>query len=858
MQMKFNPHTIIMLIGPTECGKSTFSEQILIPNLQFSDLKSGYRSNVQYLSSDKIRQNMLGYPYDKYNENMLEVSKQAFEMLYMSLEQLTSYPVNADFVIVDTIGLAEDHRASVRDIAQKNGYDIVAVVFDYRKREDYYNSLRSKDIISKHIRRLKEEVLAKLSKEGYQQIIRIKEKNFLANPEVYDIEVDQLQAYLDCQLPLENNYMVIGDVHEQIDALKTLIIKNGYSIDADNQMHPIKEHPVKFILIGDYIDKGGNTKETIEFLYQNRTHFYLVIGNHEQFDYLWLHNQIAKKSIDDDFRQAYFSAISILEADSELQRKFFALVESAKPFLHYTGLHRSSFYVTHAPCQIKYIGKISTKAKRRQRNFRLDREASIEKQLAFLSQEHQNNFPYYFFGHVMSKTIIRLGRTIGLDTGAGNNHTLTAANIFPKRLEFQTVEIEKMLIEDIPTLFPYEKRVKPIEMTEALQNKISYFTKNKINYFAGTISPADKQADVLESLEAGLEYFHKHGVNEVTLQPKYMGSRCTIYLNREIDKCYATSRRGYIIKQVDLTVIYQDLLHRLTPYFTEHDIEMLLIDGELMPWKALGTELIDFHFSPIAHALEQEQQTLAQSGFYQLFQQILETDEYQAFVKDSYHINKKALIEKYDTNKYQTYNEALKLAHKVETQAKQMAAIQKYQKQLAIYAHDEALHYKPFAILKTIYTNGTESLPAMSTAEMYALLNDDAYLNIDLTSADGVTQANDFFATLTTTKQMEGVVIKPLHHQDMLKAVPFMKVRNPDYLTLIYGYDYQFEQKYKKLLNSKKIGRKIRASIAEYKLGQALLSIPYQDITTENQVYTDTVSKLLGEMEKESALDPRL
>ncbi|WP_144526428.1 ATP-binding protein, partial [Bacillus pumilus] len=84
-----------------------------------------------YLSSDRIRQEVLGYDYDKYDQVMLEASEQAFHLLFERLKMVTSFPVNADFVVVDTTGLAEDFREKVREIARSNHYNLEVIVFDY-------------------------------------------------------------------------------------------------------------------------------------------------------------------------------------------------------------------------------------------------------------------------------------------------------------------------------------------------------------------------------------------------------------------------------------------------------------------------------------------------------------------------------------------------------------------------------------------------------------------------------------------------------------------------------------------------------------------------------------------------------
>ena len=138
MKIRTQLHTVFMLIGPTECGKSTFAKNILIPQLEYSLPEKNFYANVQYLSSDSIRQEILGRDYDKYDEIMMESSGQAFSLLGEKLKMVTSYPVNAEFVVVDTTGLSLEFRNSVKKKKKKNHYNIEVIVFDYKDREEYY------------------------------------------------------------------------------------------------------------------------------------------------------------------------------------------------------------------------------------------------------------------------------------------------------------------------------------------------------------------------------------------------------------------------------------------------------------------------------------------------------------------------------------------------------------------------------------------------------------------------------------------------------------------------------------------------------------------------------------------------
>jgi PNKP adenylyltransferase domain, ligase domain len=52
--------------------------------------------------------------------------------------------------------------------------------------------------------------------------------------------------------------------------------------------------------------------------------------------------------------------------------------------------------------------------------------------------------------------------------------------------------------------------------------------------------------------------------------------------------------------------MYEQLFHRFRAFMEENQIAMLLLDGELLPWRAMGEGLIERQFKPIAAALESE------------------------------------------------------------------------------------------------------------------------------------------------------------------------------------------------------------------------------------------------------------
>ncbi|MFF2480071.1 metallophosphoesterase [Paenibacillus sp. NPDC058071] len=861
MHIQSRVHTIFMLVGSTECGKTTFAKEVLIPGLRFEDANRNVRANVQYLSSDQIRQEVLGYEYDKYDQVMLESSEQAFHLLFERLKMATSFPINAEFVVVDTTGLSEDFRAKVKEVAYQNNYNLEVIVFDYRKREDYYASDRSKKLITNHINRLKRDVLGALPREDYGKIHKVRAKDFYmvdqqkANP-AYKMIIDDLEVYLATVLPQDHQYIIIGDVHECVEDLKGLLKDYGFKIEADKLIATDKLKQTKVILVGDWIDKGKQTKEIVQFLYDNREYFYFVLGNHENFVDKYIKGEI--KGVEQELLHTYFDSTQLLLNDPELLEKFQQLVATSKPFYRYIGTKGASFYVTHAPCRNRYIGKLDTNSVRHQRNFRIDREAQLEEQLGFLQEESVKNHPFHVFGHVAAKQSFRIGNKIHIDTGSVHGNMLTSVSISYKPFIKSRKSREAVIAEELQTLFKAERTVSIKDLGEDDIRRLRYCSRNKINFISGTMSPADKNEETneLESLQRGLAYFNERGIQKVVLQPKYMGSRCNVYLHKDLEQCFAVSRNGYKIKQVELTEIYGKLLQKFGGYMEEQKMAMLILDGELLPWKALGVGLIERQFKPIEKALETELAFLQQNGFEEAYNKLIAEFETSGFEKDQHHTAKSALSDKYGSSVYQSYKYISEIRDVYVPLSEHMEAYQTYKKQLELYAEDETMEYKPFAILKFVYEDGKEQIPEWGTSEMYGFLSEDEAITLDLSEPGFLEKAESYFSELTTDKHMEGIVIKPERWSE--KTVPYMKVRNPEYLSIIYGYDYKFPHKYRKLLKQKNVGKKLRTSLNEYQLGMRMLAIPFNEIEPENTAYKEIAANLLFEVAQEREIDPRL
>jgi hypothetical protein len=285
------------------------------------------------------------------------------------------------------------------------------------------------------------------------------------------------------------------------------------------------------------------------------------------------------------------------------------------------------------------------------------------------------------------------------------------------------------------------------------------------------------------------------------------------------------------------------------------NIQELVMDGELMPWASLGRGLIESQFVVIDKAIESEIKFLKENGFDVAFLELEKSYIESGFVEDRNIMNKKELNKKYG-HSYQTFKNLKSELDRFQPISVHEEAWKIYHTQVELYGADGETHYKPFRILKATKTeeHGGEVFKVeMNTAMQFSTINNDEICVIDFEDENYLEFAQKWYDQITTTGKMEGCVIKPNDAENPEWLAPFMKVRNPNYLHIIYGYDMNFPKKFTKLFNQKNIGRKLRASIAEYKLGEQMLELP-----VGSEEIKQVLANMMFENEKEVGIDPRL
>ncbi|WP_428225332.1 hypothetical protein [Flavobacterium sp.] len=397
----------------------------------------------------------------------------------------------------------------------------------------------------------------------------------------------------------------------------------------------------------------------------------------------------------------------------------------------------------------------------------------------------------------------------------------------------------------------------PIEEVTKIKYRIDKFCEFKINAFSPTISPAPKslERNEIESIAKGIEYYIQKGITQLVFQKKYMGSYCDIYLTKNLEESYLVSRNGYKIGSLDKELVTEKLqpLHNKFDWENEN-LELVIIQSELMPWNALGKGLVENDFKGYLEAHQTHFDHLQQSDLYAKIEKVKQSPAYQEYQNDKNELSNTDFKQKYASHIIRQYDAIAQFIVKDFTIYEK--GLTDYRAQIEHFGNEGTLEFKPFNILKKVFSDGTEVLPNDNTT--FRLLNDDEMLVLDFsaeaTRNENINKVYQWFENHSSQME-EGIMIKPM--QSFMDGIPpAFKVRNNNYLTMIYGVD--FMGNFKRNLGKRKIDSKLKCSINDWMLNWKLVQIPYHEIHSENYKLKNLVlDRILGETD-ENKLDMRL
>lgn len=366
-----------------------------------------------------------------------------------------------------------------------------------------------------------------------------------------------------------------------------------------------------------------------------------------------------------------------------------------------------------------------------------------------------------------------------------------------------------------------------------IEKRIYFLIKNKINHWSGTISPAPKDDDNIESVEKALEYYKDNLVDEVVIQPKYMGSYICMYLKKDLYESKFFSRNGYEIadkreNRFDRNEFFESIKPIHEKIFNKYPLlKIAVVEGELLPWNAIGQKLINDNYVNYSIVHKNQLKHLNQN----LIEKIKSIDVNQTDNRT------KKFLNQFDNTRManlEEYEESVTL----------------YEKQLNIFNVEENIHVKPFKLLKLIYNHDIEKV-IYDNSVLMNLFNYGDVINVN-----DVQKAKQIFEKYSN-ENMEGVMIKPKISCSNMSYAPSLKIRTKKYLQLIYGIN--FDKCYDYFLEKRNIKSKLRASVKDFNIKNNLLEINYNDLNKKNNNYVNLLySALNAEKYNNEKLDKNL
>jgi len=817
-EIKLPEISLVLLIGPSSSGKSTFAKK--------------YFLTTEVISSDFCRALISD------DENNLDVTPDAFELLhFMAAKRLKQ----GKLTVIDALNIRKEDRAKLVKLAKDNYALAAAIVL-----ETPIRTLMERHG-SRTDRNFGRNVLEKQYDNFKRSLKYLKNEGF---GYTYFVDAEQEQTIV--RQPLWNNrkqehgpFDIIGDVHGCFTELQELLSTLGYEVIKSKEGNFQVKHSQnrKVIFLGDLVDRGPQTPEVLR----------LVIDMVAQGTALCV-----KGNHDDKLMKYLLGKDVLLQHGLEKTAEQLALItrdfkEEIKAFIdnliaHYV-LDDGKLIVAHAGLPAEMHGRASAAV----RAFCLYGETTGEIDefglpVRYNWAKNYQGKAMVVYGHTPVPSAEWLNNTINIDNGcvfggkltalrypekelvsipakevysepirpllSGNGESISVQQEFDDLLDISIIK-DKYLVEtslDSKVIIREENAVAALEV----MSRFAVDPKWLI-YLPPTMSPPETSGlpDYLEHPQEVFNYFRKNGVNEVICEEKHMGSRAIAIICKTPEVAITrfgmrkaapgiiytrTGRRFFNQEQTELAfleVLNQALM--ASGFWEKFNTDWVCLDGELLPWSSKAKDLIINQYAAVgasaANGLAKSDEALAKA-----LNRGIPVQNLHTLITD-----RQKTIGKYITS-YRNYCQ--------ETDG------------------IEGLVFAPFHILATegkVHTNQSHPWHLKHIGEFcqqnpkYLMVTQN--FTVDLQNEESVNKAIAWWTDLTG-KGGEGIVVKPLdyitHHKGQI-IQPAMKCRGSEYLRIIYGPEYNLGENLTNL-KQRSVKTKRQLAIQEFTLGVEALN----------------------------------
>jgi protein phosphatase len=235
--------SLVLLVGASGCGKSTFARR--------------HFKSTEVLSSDFCRALVAD------DENDQTATPDAFELLhYIARKRLAA----GRLTVIDATNVKAEDRKELVELARESHVLCVAIVFDLPASLcQERNRSRADRSFGPHVIRQQTDNLRRslrsLKREGFHHVFILKSAD-----EVGEVDVERVPLWTDRRFD-KGPFDIIGDVHGCYDELVALLTQLGYEVsDSTNQR--VAPHPDgrKAVFLGDLVDRGPNSPAVLRLV----------------------------------------------------------------------------------------------------------------------------------------------------------------------------------------------------------------------------------------------------------------------------------------------------------------------------------------------------------------------------------------------------------------------------------------------------------------------------------------------------------------------------------------------------------------------------------------------------------------
>ncbi len=236
--------SLVVLVGPSSCGKSTFAGRHFLP--------------TEVVSSDVCRAMVSDDETDQ------RATADAFALVHFIAETRLR---RGNLTVIDATSVQPEARKPLLELARAQHVPPVAIVFNIDEKVCQERNQRRPNrnlpprVIQRHHREMRRSIRS-LKGEGFNHVFVLN-----APEDVDSVEIERTPRRSDKNIET-GPFDIIGDIHGCANELAMLLEQLGYTLSDDGNYGPTAIPPVgrKAIFLGDLIDRGPDSVRVLRLV----------------------------------------------------------------------------------------------------------------------------------------------------------------------------------------------------------------------------------------------------------------------------------------------------------------------------------------------------------------------------------------------------------------------------------------------------------------------------------------------------------------------------------------------------------------------------------------------------------------